>query len=181
MIDEKVKSKITVTDQEIEAYYQNNKERFTEPALVNFNMARIAKKDKKGNPVDRAVAQCMVEEWKKQLGEPVASVIALCQKNPDLLIEALTPNAVRKGIWDEKVDKAIFTMQPGEVSDVIENDLSYMVIKLVFVSPENLYELKAVSDSIRKTLEQQKFVALRQSYLDELQGKYKIELMGKTQ
>ncbi len=175
-IDEAVRPQIKVAEEEIETYYANNKEKFTDPKLVSFNMVRITKKDKKGQEVGREVAGCVIDAWKKEPGKMVSKVAGECQSNPDLIIEGLAPELAKKGLWPEKIDRALFSMQAGEVSEIIEDDAHYMVIKVVYVRPETLQELKVVSDAIRKTLEQEKFIQLRKDLLQALSKKYKIEL-----
>jgi parvulin-like peptidyl-prolyl isomerase len=106
----------------------------------------------------------------------VNKVVEECQNNPELIIEGLAPELAKKGKWPEKIDKALFSMEAGEVSDIIEDDAHYMVIKIVYVRPDTLLELKVVSDNIRKNLEQEKFIQLRQEMLQAASKKYKIEL-----
>ncbi|RWX50288.1 PPIC-type PPIASE domain-containing protein, partial [Candidatus Electrothrix marina] len=53
-------------------------------------------------------------------------------------------------------DKAVFSLQPGEISDVVETQFGYHIIKLEEVRPASVRTFEQVKDNLAVTLKKQK-------------------------
>ena len=70
----------------------------------------------------------------------------------------------------DAVDKAVWKLEPGQVSPIIENDGAFYVAKLEAKKAGNVrpFEDPTVQDDIRNRISQQQFVFLRDKYQREL-------------
>jgi hypothetical protein len=183
-IEEAVKSKVTVTEQEMKNYYEKNKDdMFTDPRMVSFYSARVAKLDKKGKDVTdeaRNTAQCILDTWRER-DVFVEDIDKVCLKNPDIIIDKARPEFVKKGNWGgEKLDAAIFSLNAGEVSDIIDEEKNFSVVKIIFVQPENIHDYDEVSGGIRRRITDEKTVEELKKIIGVLKNKYKIEIFDES-
>lgn len=184
IIDDTVKSKVTVTEQEMNNYYEKNKDMFTNPRTVTFHSARVAKVDRNGKDVtDEAknTARCISDTWRENRSIPVDDMDKLCLKNPDILIDKAKPEFVKKGKWGgEKLDAVIFSLNADEVSDVIDEEKNFSVVKIVYVKPEEIHEYNKVSEGIRRKLTEEKTTEELKNFIGVLKNKYKIEIFDES-
>lgn len=180
-VDEVIKPKIQVNDDEVSAYYELNKASFMVPVMYSYQMAKVAKKDTKNNPVDKSIAKCLVEKWREKNKWDMDAVIDLCLTDPNIIIEKFRPINITektKGIYQE-VLAALKEMKINDVSDVIEVDKYFIVFKLTDAMGGGYRELPIVAERIKQILFLEKYKKAINDYVKELKGRYKVEVLEK--
>jgi len=81
----------------------------------------------------------------------------------------------RRGQMVKPFEDAAFTMQPNEVSDVIETRFGYHLIKVYDKKPEQVLAYADVKEKLNQRLKQQKVEKEATQYVDQLKKDAKIE------
>jgi len=68
-----------------------------------------------------------------------------------------------------------FSLKPGEVSNVLETEMGFHLIKVHEKKPEKLVPFKEVEEKIRQHLANQKLKQMVDEYLNEVKKTAKIE------
>lgn len=94
------------------------------------------------------------------------------------------PTAVTGGLWSKTspgsfsevaVDEALFKLQQGGISPVIETKSSFHIVRVEEVFDGSPVPFPEVQDSIRNRLKHEFMVALRKEKLDEFKGRHHVE------
>jgi foldase protein PrsA len=165
LVNEKIFDKVTegasVSDEEIDAYYAENEDRFT-------------------NPETREVAHILVETKKEaddiseQLDEG-ADFAKLAEEESTDTVSAVEGGklAARKGELVEPFEKTAFALETGEISDPVKTEFGWHVIKaLADVVPAGVTPLDEVRDAIREQLLQEKQNEVMSDWVTEARAKY---------
>ena len=124
----------TVSDQEIKDFYESNPKLFQQPEEVRASHILI-KVEPQANESQKAVAQKKMKEIQDKLknGEDFAALakkFSQCPsgaKNGDL-------GYFSRGKMVKPFEEVAFALKPGEVSDVVETQFGFHLIKLVEIS-----------------------------------------------
>lgn len=154
---EQFASSVQINDKEIEAYYQANRDsKFHRPkqAKLRYISVRIAPEaDAKQKDAARARANRILADAragkdfaqlaKKESDDPSAS------KGGDL-------GWVVQGQLPPEVDKVVFSLSKGGISDLIETPAGWQIVKVDDVRNETTLTLKEASEEIARTLKAEK-------------------------
>jgi peptidyl-prolyl cis-trans isomerase D len=172
---------IQVTDREIKKYYDEQKDHLQSPekrkiALVSFTLKDDQKKltgDKRNEAIKplaeqaEAFAQPLLEkpaEFEKvaqQKGVPVQTTGLFTENQPDPLISA-----------DPAIAREAFNLtNENPVSDVIQGENGFYVIKLVQIEPSQPLTLEQAKDQIVAALKQEKTSAAIEAKAKEVEQK----------
>ena len=155
--------KIQLTDSDIDRYYESHPEKFTTPPKVRAKSI-LVKTEKE--------AEEILQELKDG-----ASFGYLAQN------KSLRPNAARrageigwfaKGQKDPAIEKVAFSLEKGQISDVIETSAGYEIIKVMDKKGGEIRPLEAVRPQIKMTLTMEKFEQEKQLHYK----KAGVKLMG---
>lgn len=175
-IGKEIVPKVSVSDKELEAFYESNKERFKLPEQVKAQHILI-KVDKGATDEQKAEARKKLSDLKKQIaggadfGE-LAKANSQCPSAPkggDL-------GYFGKGQMVPEFEKAAFALKTNEVSDIVETQFGYHLIKVVDRKPAGVAEFKDVKSRIVGELRNGKIQSEAESYADQLRKKAKIEI-----
>ncbi len=144
-----LKGDVTVSDEEVEQYYTENnllyktaEERRVSHIIIEFGD-------------DEAAAKAKAEALVAELANG-ADFATLAQENSDDTFTAENGgdlDFITAGMMDEAFDDAAFSLaQVGDVSDVVETEFGYHIIKLTDIKPEEVTPLAEVSEEIRNQL-----------------------------
>jgi parvulin-like peptidyl-prolyl isomerase len=173
-----VQDKSTVTLAEAKAYYDKNPDKFRTPESYSIQSISTIP------PANATAAQ--LQEAKKHAQE--ALVQAKVTKNYEqfgVLAEKISEDDFRVMMGDHKaVDKAnlpppvlqaLQSMKAGQISDSIQIDNFYTVIRLNSHNAAGMKSFDEVKDSLRKDLETQKTEQLRVALDKKLRASAKVE------
>ena len=144
-----LKGDVTVSDEEVEQYYTENnllyktaEERRVSHIIIEFGD-------------DEAAAKAKAEALVAELANG-ADFATLAQENSDDTFTAENGgdlDFITAGMMDEAFDDAAFSLaQVGDVSEVVETEFGYHIIKLTDIKPEEVTPLAEVSEEIRNQL-----------------------------
>src|SRR5438874_11531295 len=123
-----MRAKVAVPPADIEREYNNNVEQYSTPEQVRASHILLKTEGK-----DDAAVKAKAEELLKQ-ARAGADFAELAKKNSE--DEASAKNGgdldyFGKGRMVPEFDAAVFTMQPGQISDLVKTQYGYHIIKLV--------------------------------------------------
>lgn len=169
-------SKTAVTDAELRAFYDNNVDKFKRDETVKASHILIGV-DGKASAEDKKKAHEKAEKLRKELAGG-ADFAALAKGN------STCPSSQQggdlgsfgKGQMVAPFEKAVFALKPGEISDVVETQFGYHIIKL---TEKKTIDFKDVKTKIEEFLKGQKANAAIQKYLEDVKKTVKIEILVK--
>ena len=172
-------SKVAVSEAEIRAFYDQNPDKFKRDETVKASHILIGA-DSKTSADDRKKAREKAEKLRKELagGADFATLAkgnSTCpssQQGGDL-------GFFGKGQMVPAFEKAAFALKPGEISDVVETQFGYHVIKLTEKKAAETTDFKDVKAKIEEFVKGQKVNEAIQKYLAETRKSAKIEVLLK--
>ena len=176
MIESEFTPKAVVTDKDIRAYYDQNRDSFREPEQVRASHF-LVRVDSKWDAAKKTAARKKIEEVRskiqqKQDFESMARTYSEDPSGPkggDL-------GYVRQGQIIKPLEEALFALKSGEVSDIVESGLGYHLIKAGDRKPEVTTPFEKVKDQLRTALKQQKGRQDADAYTVKLREKAKVEI-----
>lgn len=172
-------SKIVVSEAESREFYEKNPDKFKKDETAKASHILIGV-DSKATDDDKKKAREKAEKLKKELSDG-ADFAALAKDN------STCPSAQKggdlgffgKGQMVPPFEKAAFALQAGEISDVVETQFGYHIIKLVEKKPAEFADFKDVKLKIEEFLKGQKVNEAVQKFLAETRKTAKIEILLK--
>ncbi len=186
LIQQSVYSKITLMSDDIESFYKENQDQFTEPAEVELAEILFLKEGKnresvrtKAEEVAAKLTAENFEELAKEYSEgPTAS------KGGGIGI-------FKKGSLSDALDAVVFKLDVNQISSVIETDYGFQIVKVLSRSEPQVKPLEEVRPQIQRYLYQVKAQPELKSFLDDLlqqsyiyiapkyRAEYNVEDLGK--
>jgi peptidyl-prolyl cis-trans isomerase D len=147
---DQLRSRVTVTPQEIESYYNSNMQQFQSPEQVRASHI-LLKTDGK----DEAAVRKQAEDILKQAKAPGADFAALAKKYSE--DDGSKANGgdldyFPKGRMVPEFEQAAFSMQPGQISDLVKSQFGFHIIKVVDKKAASTRTLDEVRAQIQGTL-----------------------------
>ena len=151
---DQLRSRITVTPQEIEAYYNANVQQFQTPEQVRASHILLKTEGK-----DEAAVRKQAEDILKQAKAPGADFAALAKKYSE--DDGSKANGgdldyFPKGRMVPEFEQAAFSMQPGQISDLVKSQFGFHIIRVVDKKPAATRSLDDVRSQIQQTLTAQR-------------------------
>jgi len=175
LIEDEIAPKVTVSDSDIRAFYENNPETFKQPERVKASHILI-KVDSKADPSQKAEAQKKIDlvQAKLQKGEDFGALAKEYSEGPsgpkggDL-------GYFTRGQMVKPFEEAAFAMKPGEVSGMVETRFGYHLIKVTDKTPAGTMPYDDVKERLGEFLKQQKIQEEINVYVKRIEEKAKIE------
>jgi len=161
---------IQIDDPEVAKYYEEHIDSYTNPEV--FQIAEIVFLKGETPSASREKAdQCLVKindgmDFKDAVQE--FSEAASKAINGDL-------GELLKGDLNSKIEKAALNLDVGNVSDVIELESSFYVIKLLKRTPAFPKPIDEVKEDIKMSLREPRFEVAFEKYLKDLREQYLID------
>lgn len=149
-----------VSDEEIQQFYQENIEKFQGSEQRRASHILIAF-GASATPEAKQDARKKAEEVLAEVKKSGADFSALAQKysqDPGSAANGGDLGSFGRGVMVKAFDDAVFSMTPGAVSDLVESEFGYHIIKLTEISGES-QSLDSVKPQIRGELIYQKALA----------------------
>ncbi|MDR0879381.1 MAG: peptidylprolyl isomerase [Clostridioides sp.] len=150
----KVLAAITITDDEKRAFYEANKEAFNKPESATAKHILVDSEDKAIEVLARINSgEISFEDAAKEVSTCPSSA-----QGGDL-------GNFSRGQMVPEFEEKVFNMKPGEVSEPVQTQFGYHVIKLDTLEPSQVAVFEEVQEEIEKNLMYQK---QNQAYTDKL-------------
>ncbi|MDP8253935.1 MAG: peptidyl-prolyl cis-trans isomerase [Candidatus Kaelpia aquatica] len=166
-VDYFVKSKIESHPQEIEEYYFANEDEFIAPEAFKVEKIYVKKIENSKNRIDQI----------RLLIEKKVPFEILVQNHSDSLADN-----VREGEWlfkgrvSEDIANAVFGLNVGEVSDIVETESAYYIFKVAAKAEAHLEKLDKVKNRVYNSLYQKKFSEKYNEFITELKEDAQIDI-----
>ncbi len=152
-----LRDKVTVTDDQVKKYFEDNPSQFEEPEMVRASHILIMTADKTGaqltddeKKAKRKIADDLLKRAKA--GEDFAALAKKYSDDPGSKEnggEYIFP----RGRMVKEFEAAAFTLQTNQISDIVTTQFGYHIIKLSEKIPAKKLELAKVSPDIKNYLE----------------------------
>jgi parvulin-like peptidyl-prolyl isomerase len=175
-----VADKSAVTPADVKAYYDKNSARFMHPETYTFQTISIL-------PPDKATAD-QLKEGRKRADDAVHKAKATkTAEEFGLLAEKMSDDDYRVMMGQHKpmpvdqlappVLKALGAMKPGDVSDLIQLDQAFTIVRLGEHKPAGEAKFEEVKASLEKELQQTKTNQVRSALDKKLHEGAKVEVL----
>ena len=175
-----VENKSAVTLAETRAYYEKNPAKFQVPESFTFQSISIL-------PPQRPTADQKQEALKRAADEVKQAKLTRTYQEFGLLAEKVSEDDFRVNMGDHKavdkdklppqVVKALLAMKPGQVSDVIQIEQAYTIIRLNVHTPPSKKTFEQVKSGLRTDLQKSKYEQLRVALDKHLRANAKVEML----
>jgi peptidyl-prolyl cis-trans isomerase C len=174
LVDLEVANKINITPEETKAFYDQHPDLFKTPEQVRASHILI-KVDPKATPEEKAKARSRIEEVQKKLKKG-GDFAALAKEYSECPSSANGGDLdfFQKGQMVAPFDKAAFELKKGEISDIVETQFGYHLIKVTDKKPAGVMTYDEVKDRVAQHLKQEKVNQDMSKYIDKLKEKAKI-------
>jgi peptidyl-prolyl cis-trans isomerase C len=177
MIATEVDSKIVVQTQEVADFYAKNPEAFKQGERVRASHILIgvpAASDAATRAARRARAEGLVRE--ARAGKDFA---ALAREHSDDGSASAGGDlgAFERGQMVPPFEQAAFALSPGEISEVVETEFGYHVIKVAAREPARTVPLEEAQEQIGNYLSQRQRQERIAAFVDGLRATHKIEVL----
>lgn len=174
LIEKEIASKTTASDEEAKKFYDENKDKFKHEESVKASHILIGV-DPKATAEDKKKAKEKADAILKRVkgGEDFAEVAKK---------ESTCPSSANggdlgyfaKGQMVPAFESAAFALKPGEISDVVETQFGYHVIKLTDKKPAGTDSFEDMKPKIINYLKTQKVQKGISEYIEKLRKEGKI-------
>jgi peptidyl-prolyl cis-trans isomerase C len=190
-IEDKVTKDIKVTDEDAEKFYNENQDRFKKPETVRASHILI-----KVDELDPEKAKAMTDEQKKKASDELKQkalkkaqdILAKLKKGDDFAKLATENSACPSkekggdlGIFDRgkmtpAFEKSAFSLKPGEMSDVVETEFGYHIIKTTEKNDAGVTPFKDVKGFLVEGLKKQKSSLIVQEKIESEKKNKNVEI-----
>lgn len=179
-VDQQIEPNVTVTDEEVAAYYKDNPEAFkAEERAHAFHMIFIVAEDADPTVLKATRAKAEAARQRAVTGEEDFTAVAR-----DLSEGPSAPTGgdlgwVTRGALVSPLSETVFSLQPGEISQVVQSRFGFHVTTINDRRPAETISLENASPQIAELLKQQKATETVGQLLETLVKTAKVDnLLG---
>ncbi len=177
LVNREIRSKIVITDDEISAYYKNHPDEFGGEKKYHLRniVIPLAKIDLKDGESDQ---YRKIKDISASLaaGEPFADLARKYSKAPNAA-DGGDLGTIRAEMLAPEIRRAIESLKPGGVTDIIETDQGYQVFYLEAVDTKAEESFEKVRARIEDTLYNQVVDQKYREWLKDLRARAHIKLI----
>ena len=175
LIDTQVIDKITISEADTKAYYDNNPNLFQKPEQVKASHILI-KVESDATDLQKAQARIEIAKIQQKLkdGQDFATLAREHSQGPSAK-NGGDLGYFGRGQMVKPFEDAAFALKPGQVSEIVETQFGYHLIKVVDKQPERIMAYSEVKDRLNQHLKTQRIDQEAKKYIDTLKKDAKIE------
>jgi foldase protein PrsA len=155
---------ITITDDEMKKYFNDNKSSFDQPEQVRASHILVAKEETAKEVENKLAA-----------GGDFAKLAAEYSTDPGTKDKGGDLGFFGKGQMVPEFEKVAFDLEAGKVSQPVKSEYGYHIIKLVEKQPAQEAIFEGSKEKVKEAVLQQKLPAAYETWMKEQYTKYKIE------
>lgn len=180
-----IRETTSVTDDQVRKFYDDNPTKFEMPERVRAAHILISTQDP-------ATHQPLSADQKQQKLEFAKQILARAKKGEDFAALAKQysddPGSKDKGgeytfprgQMVPEFENAAFSMQPGQISDIVTTQYGYHIIKLLEKLPASKEQFTDVTNDIRNYLVNQAVRQAEPAYAAKLRTDYSVKILDPT-
>lgn len=176
LVDMKIAQKIVVTDKETKTYYDANPDLFKQPEQVRASHILI-KVEAGADQQKKAQAMQKIKEIQQKLkdGQDFAALAKKYSEDKGSSANGGDLGFFARGQMVKPFEDAAFAMKPNEVSDIVETQFGYHLIKVYRQKPGKILVYAEVKDLLTERMRQEKTQQEATKYIAELKKDAKIK------
>lgn len=166
----------TIDDTEVKSFYDNNPNQFKRPEAVNVSHI-IIKVDPEADKDQRKTAKDTLEKIAGQIksGEDFSALAKEYSQGPS------SENGghlgfIQRGQTLKQFEEAAFALEPGNVSDIVETEAGYHLIKVTDRQREGSFSFDEVKDSLKSFLKERKILDSISKYVSKLRAEADVKI-----
>jgi len=173
VVEREVRSGVMVNEQDIKRYYQGHQSRFSLPEEYRLSQILIVPKSHESLSEARARAEAVFAMLKQ--GGDFADIVL---RHSDGLESTRGGNLgfVRQGELLPPIERAVASLQSGQISEAIESAQGFHIIRLDEKKPSQFRPFTEVKTEIQSLVFQQKTEDMYQLWMADLKNKAFIEV-----
>jgi peptidyl-prolyl cis-trans isomerase C len=174
-VEKSIISKIAVSDDDIKKFYDENKDEFRQAEQVRASHILVSIAENADEATKKAAREKIVDLQKQIKGG--ADFAELAKTNSQCPSSAMGGDLgyFTKGRMVKPFEDAAFGLKNGEVSDIVETNFGFHLIKVTDRKEESMQKYDDVKERIGDFLKQQKGQERIEGYLAETRKGAKIE------
>ena len=189
LLNEQIKGKIDISDEDVKKYYEDNKQKFYRPesfrtrhilaalfppkALRTQSISELQKNREYFVRIAEEKIDGIIKELKEGAGfEELAKEKSDDESSRD---SGGDLDIIYKGILDPAFDEAISKLKPGEISEKVTTRFGFHVIQLIEKHPPEQVPFDTMENSIQKFLFMEEAKKQVEVYIDGLRKQATIE------
>jgi peptidyl-prolyl cis-trans isomerase D len=167
---EALRQRATVTGQQIERTYNDNIQQYSTPEQVRASHVLLKTEGKDDAAVKKQAEELLA---KIKAGADFAELAKKHSQDEGSAIKGGDLDFFNKGQMVPEFDKAAFSMQPGQVSDLVKSTYGYHIIKVTDKKPASTKTLAEVRSQIEDQLKYEQAQTAAQKLADQVAGELK--------
>jgi peptidyl-prolyl cis-trans isomerase C len=177
LVEDEIASKMAVTPEAVQAFYDQNPQNFKESERVRASHILISA-PKTADAPTRAQARAKAEAILKDVkaGKDFATLAKQNSQDPGSAANGGDLGFFQQGQMVGPFNDVAFSLTPGSVSDVVETDFGYHIIKVVEKQPGRTVPLDEAKPRIQQFLESQNRDKQTNAFVTGLRSKGKVEI-----
>ncbi len=168
LVNREVKSKISVSDKDVENYYESHKSDFRFPERIRIGYVNVpVKSSDSDDEVQKALGK--INNIRRDLNNNV-SISELMKRYSDSGDIKFVSDLgfIKKGDLIPELENPAFSMNEGEISDVIKTSTGFYVIQKIEIKKKEYRSLDEVKDIARESVFQEKSESVYKDWLYNL-------------
>jgi peptidyl-prolyl cis-trans isomerase C len=178
IMEAKWAGKINITDDETKKYYDENPKKFETPEQVRAShiLTKLDLTDPNADPNEtKAKAREKTQDLLKQIKDGADfAELAKAHSTCPSAANGGDLNFFARGRMAPAFEKAAFELEVGKVSDIVETEFGYHIIKVTDHKDAGVISYEQAKDNIVKQLTQKKQSELAQEYIKSLKASANI-------
>jgi len=177
LVDGEIASKVAVKPEDVQAFYQQNPQNFMESEKVHASHILISA-PKTADAATRAKARAKAESILKDVhaGKDFSALAKQNSEDPGSAANGGDLGFFQQGQMVPQFNDVAFSLKPGAVSNVVETDFGYHIIKVVEKQPGRTVPIDEAKPRIEQYLEAQNREKQTTAFVNGLRAKGKVQV-----
>ena len=166
------------SDEDAKDFYTKNPDKFTEEESIRASHILILVASD-ADAATKAKARATIDSvlQKVKAGQDFATLAQEFSQDPGSSARGGDLNYFKRGTMVREFNDAAFSLQPGQLSDVVTTQYGYHIIKVTDRKPGRVVPFEEVAPRIKQFLQGQKKQERRSAFIEGLKKKAKIEVL----
>ena len=178
LIEKEIADKVALKPGQVEDFYKQNPEQFKQPERVRASHILILvpeSADEAARSQAKTKAQQILKDVKS--GKDFAALAKQHSQDPGSAVNGGDLGFFPQGQMVGPFNDAAFSLKPGSVSDLVETQFGYHIIKVVEKQPGRTVPLEEVRPKVEQFLQHQNRESQTDEFVKSLRAKGKVEIL----